>query len=86
MHPNESDDKSRLTAETMGRRLASRRALRGLSQEEAGSALGVTRQYVSMLENDVHVPSTELLIKLAQLYRVSLDWLVYGDAPSAAAV
>lgn len=83
MHDAEKDDKSGFAPETLGRRLASRRALLGLSQEDVATRLSVTRQYVSMMERDAYVPSTQLLMRLAELYGVSETWLLHGDGPGA---
>jgi transcriptional regulator with XRE-family HTH domain len=67
--------------ETMGRRLASRRALLGWSQTEAAEKAGFTQAYLSRLEND-ESESTPIntVAKLAELYGVSLDYLVNGVA------
>lgn len=66
---------------TMGRRLASQRALRGWSQEEAAAQAGLRQAYLSLLEND-KAPSPPLgtVSRLAQLYGVTLDYLVKGEA------
>lgn len=74
-------DATRKQEETMGRRLASVRALRGLSQEEAAAQAGVTQPYLSNLEND-KAPSPPLytVAKLAAFYGVSIDYLVKGEA------
>ncbi len=69
----------------MGRRLASARALRGLSQEEAATSAGFAQSYLSRLEND-NAPSPPLknIAMLAELYGVSIDYLVRGETPQAA--
>lgn len=66
---------------TMGRRLASRRALLGLSQTEAAEKAGFTQAYLSQLENDKAVaPPLHTIAKLADVYGVSIDYLVNGEA------
>ncbi|MDR1089373.1 MAG: helix-turn-helix domain-containing protein [Coriobacteriales bacterium] len=61
-------------------RLAERRRERGLSQEALAEKLGVTRQAVSKWERSESSPDTDNLIALAELYKVSLDELLYVDA------
>ena len=47
-----------------------------LSQVKLAEALGVSKQCVSNWENDNIQPSIEMLIKLAQFFRVSCDYLL----------
>jgi transcriptional regulator with XRE-family HTH domain len=71
--------------ETMGRRLAAARVLRGLSQDEAAKAAGFAQPYLSQLENDKAVsPPLNTVARLADLYDVTIDYLVHGDAADAA--
>lgn len=55
------------------------RKIKGLSQEALSSALGKTKESVSGYERGKGVPSFEMLIKLAELFQVSLDDLVFRD-------
>lgn len=67
--------------ETMGRRLASARAFCDLSQEEAASRVGFAQSYLSRLEADkAQSPPINTIKKLAELYGVSIDYLVNGAA------
>lgn len=55
------------------------RALRkaaGYSQVEFAKLLGVTKQCVSNWENDNVLPSIEMLVKIADFFRVSTDYLL----------
>lgn len=63
---------------TLGERVKRLRQDRGWSQAQLGQKLGVHQKQVSGYERDVHVPSTELLIRLAEAFDVSLDYLVSG--------
>ncbi len=58
------------------------RKANNLSQVELASALGVTKQCVSNWENDYIQPSIDTLIKLAQFFRVSTDYLLDIDSSS----
>ncbi|HEY4133524.1 MAG TPA: helix-turn-helix transcriptional regulator [Gemmatimonadaceae bacterium] len=67
--------------ETMGRRLAAARTLRGLSQAEAAEQAGFAQPYLSLLENDKAVsPPLNTVAKLARIYGVTIDYLVTGTA------
>lgn len=65
---------------TMGNRLLGARERRGLTQRAAAEAIGITQPSLSAIESDKNGPSTRNLSKLARLYGVSTDYLVFGDA------
>lgn len=50
-----------------------------LSQEELANRLGISRQAVSKWERAEAAPDTDNLIKLARLYKISLDDLLLSD-------
>ena len=58
----------------------------GLSQEELANKLGVSRQSVSKWEGAQSTPDMDKIIKLADLFGVSTDYLLRDeiDAPAAA--
>ena len=64
---------------TLGERIRELRGKKNLSQEDLAAALEVSRQSVSKWENDASVPDLEKLVKLAQLFGVTLDALVRGE-------
>jgi transcriptional regulator with XRE-family HTH domain len=67
--------------ETIGRRIAAARALKGLSQTQAAELAGFTQPYLSLLENDkAPAPSLHAVSKLADVLEISLDYLVKGSA------
>ena len=53
-----------------------------MSQDTLAEALGVSRQSVSKWENNAAVPELEKLIKMSELFGVTLDELVGRDAPT----
>ena len=55
------------------------RTARNMSQGDLADALEVSRQSVSKWENNSAVPELDKLVKMAQLFGVSLDELVTGD-------
>lgn len=62
-------------------RLAAARKHSKLSQEEAATRLGVSRQTLSKWENGDGMPDSEKLILIADLYNLSLDVLLLGREP-----
>ena len=52
------------------------RTQKGLNQVELARALCVTKQCVSNWENDNVLPSIEMLIKIAEYFDVSTDYLL----------
>ncbi|WP_302961328.1 helix-turn-helix domain-containing protein [uncultured Adlercreutzia sp.] len=59
-------------------RLMTLRKKRGLSQEELGFELGVSRQTVSKWEQGQSYPDFQRLVLLADYFDISLDELVRG--------
>lgn len=64
---------------TLGQRIVSLRGERGWSQEDLAQALEVSRQSVSKWETDRSVPELDKLIKLSDLFGLTLDQLVRGE-------
>ena len=57
---------------TLGERIASHRRALGISQEELGARLGVSRQAVSKWETSTAVPDMENLLALSREFGVSV--------------
>lgn len=47
------------------------------TQAELGGKIGVHQKQVSAYERGANIPSTEVLIKLAEVFDVSLDYLAF---------
>lgn len=63
----------------MNERIKLVRKTLGLTQQEFGEKLGVSRDVISNIEYR-QVPPKELLVKhIATLYGVNLAWLMYGE-------
>ena len=58
------------------------RKSRGLSQEELAARLHVVRQTISKWENGLSVPDSEMLIKLAAVFEVSVSDLLGAEIPT----
>lgn len=63
----------------LANRLQRHRKAHGYSQEALAAALGISRQAISKWECGEASPDTENLIRLAKLYRISLDELILSD-------
>ena len=63
----------------IGCKLQKLRKEKGLSQEELANILGVSRQSVSKWESDLSYPETDKLIKLCDIYDISIDSLLRHD-------
>ena len=57
-------------------RLKELRLNKGLRQEQVAKLIGVNKSAISTYENDTRQPSFEILVRLANLYRVSTDYLL----------
>jgi transcriptional regulator with XRE-family HTH domain len=68
----------------IGNRIAFLRDQRGLTQEELSSSLGISRAALSHYEKNRREPDTETLGKIADLFQVSLDYLVGRTSQSTA--
>ena len=63
----------------VGQKLQKARTGQQLMQEQIAEQLGVTRQTISNWENNKSYPDIVSLIKLSDIYQVSLDSLLKGD-------
>lgn len=60
----------------LGENIKKLRIIKGLSQVQLAQIVGVTKQSVSNWENDNIQPSIDMLIKLADAFCVSTDFLL----------
>ena len=52
-----------------------------ITQEQAAQALGISRQTISNWENERSYPDIVSVLKMSNLYSVSLDYLLKGEDP-----
>jgi len=64
---------------SLGERIALARKQAGLSQEQLGEKLGVSRQAVSKWESDQANPDVAYVAQMCRLLGVSSDWLLLGE-------
>ena len=67
-----------------GARLKEKRTELCLSQEQLADSLGVTRQTIANWEKGKTYPDIGSVIKLSDLYGMSLDWLLKGEKTQVA--
>jgi transcriptional regulator with XRE-family HTH domain len=65
---------------SLGENIYKYRAALGMSQASLADELEVSRQSVSKWENNTAIPDLDKLVKMRQLFGVSLDDIVFGDA------
>lgn len=63
----------------IGERLAQLRTMHNMTQEEFAERLDVSRQAVSKWELDKTMPDVGKLLKISELYEVSVDYLLKGE-------
>ena len=62
-----------------GRKLKALRKQAGLTQQQLAAQLGVTKSVVSFYEVQARSPSPDVLVRLAQIFHVSTDYLLGLD-------
>lgn len=66
----------------IGKRIARLRKREGVSQQELGDLLGVARQSVSKWESGRSVPDLTYLIRMGEIFHVTMDELILGKEGS----
>lgn len=59
-----------------GKRLKALRTKSGYTQKELAQKLGLTKSVISAYENDLRLPSLDILIALSRIFRVTTDYLL----------
>ena len=67
------------TNETFGSRLAKLRKEHVLTQEDLAKKLNISAQAISKWENDLTAPDIDTLIKLSDIFNISLDELLKNE-------
>ncbi|RVU54319.1 helix-turn-helix domain-containing protein [Anaerosphaera multitolerans] len=63
----------------LNERLEKLRKDKGLSQEEVSNYLGVSRRTISKWEKGTSNPDLNNIVKLGELYNVSMDYILKGN-------
>ncbi len=75
-----------MAKETFGQRISKFRKEKNLTQNDIADKVGVTAQAVSKWENDQATPDIDVLVKLSDIFSVSLDELLGKEKPAAASL
>ena len=62
--------------QTFSDRLTAQRKLKGVSQKQAAADLGISQALLSHYENGIREPGLQFLVKAADYYNVSCDYLL----------
>ena len=62
--------------ENLGNRLKTLRVKNQLSRKQVAELVGISVSMIGFFENDERLPSLPILVKLASLYKVSIDYLL----------
>lgn len=65
---------------TTGEKIAKLRREKNYTQEQFADILNISRQSVSKWESDLAFPETDKLIKIAEIFDVSIDYLLKEKA------
>ena len=63
----------------LGEKLYQLRTSKGYSQDKLSEMLDVSRQSISKWENNLAVPELDKLVKLSEIFEISLDVLIKGE-------
>lgn len=67
---------------TMGSRIAGRRVTEQWTQKELAELVGISPKYLSRVETGAANPSAEVIRRIAESLRSSLDYIVEGRGPA----
>ncbi len=64
--------------DSIGSRIRAKRKQQFLTQEKLAEKLDVSTQFIYQIEHDVRMPSVANLIKMSDILKVSIDFLLKG--------
>lgn len=64
----------------LGKKVKRLRQERGWSQEQLAQKLNIHQKQISKYERGIHIPSVEVLVHIASIFNVSLDYMTFGDS------
>ena len=67
-------------------RIKSLREQKGITQAELAKLLNITRSSVNAWEQGISVPSTQFIVELAYIFKVSTDYLLGVDTTATVSV
>lgn len=60
-------------------RLKSLRKINGMSREELGKMIGVSKQSIANYEQNINEPTLSNVIKISKIFNVTIDYLVGNE-------
>lgn len=66
----------------IGKKLRNLRTDNNMTQAVLAKKLNLTKSVISAYENDLRLPSYDVLIQIAKIFHVSTDYLLGLDSPS----
>ena len=67
-----------INGKEIGKRIRTERKRNGLTQAKLAERLGISLNTIGRIEVGIRMPSIELFVELAELFEVSLDYLILG--------
>lgn len=68
-------------ADSLRKNIKDLRTKAGLNQKELGDKMGIDQKVISSIESGRRTLSAEELVKLSEIYNISLDEIVNSDSP-----
>lgn len=68
-----------INSDKIGKFIAELRENKKLSQEKLGDIIGIGRDSISKWERGINLPSHEMLLKLSDIFEVSVNEILYGE-------
>ena len=66
---------------SIGSRIRNARKQAGMTQLQLAEMAFVSESYIALIELNKRNPSTDVVIKIAEILKVSVDHLLFGDLP-----
>lgn len=67
-------------------RIKALREQKGITQSELAKRIGITRSSVNAWEMGISIPSTQYIVELSQIFKVSTDYLLCVDNSASISV
>ena len=64
---------------SIGKKIRELRKIKDISQEELGKRIGTHLTNIGRYERDAQIPSADIIKKLAEVFNVSADYLLFED-------
>ena len=75
-----------LVMKMVAERIKNLREQKGLTQTQLAKQLGITRSSVNAWEMGISIPSTQYIVELSQIFKVSTDYLLGVDTSATVSV